>query len=450
MATAEGERGIGAMKRAKWVRTGSAVAAALWLVAAWPGSALAGSGSSVPAYRTAEGAKKVEGAESSADGPSLTPGIYTDSIGRGQKLYYSVALDEKSNAYLSAVAAPRPGARVAYGDGVKVTLESTDNTSCGQGGDPTFEADRAVRPIADYAAREIEQDGSCQEAGTYLLAVERTSAISSDQGRWPIEIRFMTEPGVKAGTSGQPGEASWSSATPTPPIGEAKVREGGTGFNDASVLAAGVWKDRLSPGETHFFAIPVDWGQQLFATAEFANAPATGHSGFSAPGARIELYNSARGQVIDDSTSYTGEQTVLRFGTAPAAYANRFSDHGRDVTRMRFAGRYYLAVSVHPDVARLVRGKVPVTLRLTVRGKRQQGPTYIGDPVKAGFGLSGDDGTGTSGGGAGKKLIGFAGIGAGTVLVLCLGGWALVSRRRVAADSAPPRAGEQFGPPPAW
>lgn len=50
------------------------------------------------------------------------------------------------------------------------------------------------------------------------------------------------------------------------------------------------------------------------------------------------------------------------------------------------------------------------------------------------------------------KLVAAAGIGAGTVLVLGLGVWTLLARRRTAAlpGQGPGQVPGQYGPPPAW
>ncbi|MCM2578473.1 hypothetical protein [Streptomyces meridianus] len=442
-------------------RLGLAGMAVLCAVAAAQGQAMAGTGGNPRAYG-AEG-KAVHGGAGGDRATPLGPGQYTDSIGPGERLYYTVDLDAKSSAFLSATAAPRPGTGVAsYGDGITVRLRSSSGEHCSEksvgfsGGDESY-------PIADYASRTMNPGPSarCQKAGPYLFSVERKGRESSDAGRWPLEIRFVNEPGAPGETTTPPAEGSWSSDPPVPPSGTPKRARGGSGFNDAGPIADGVWKDRVRPGETRFYRVPVDWGRQLFAAAEIPDTEKAAASGYVSNAVGLTLHNPARGHVTDDFESYRGEQVGSAVGTAPVAYNNRF-DAQSSVSAVRFAGWYYLAVTVHRDVTQFFDGEVPVTLRIDVEGERTAAPEYDGDAAEAGFAVTDEDleaaknGTAPAGGlSAGTlRVIGAAGIGTGTALALGLAGWTLVARRRAAAgipatQQPPPQEG-RFGPPPGW
>ncbi|BBJ42384.1 hypothetical protein SSPO_051020 [Streptomyces antimycoticus] len=119
------------MKDRRKVRAGLAAVAALCTVAAAPGTSLADGADGARAYETR--GTRISGADADSGAPSLAAGrTYVDSLGPGEKRYYGVTLDTKSAAYVSAVAAPQPGADVtSYRDGVKVTLESPDGGICG-------------------------------------------------------------------------------------------------------------------------------------------------------------------------------------------------------------------------------------------------------------------------------------------------------------------------------
>ncbi|MGP3952221.1 hypothetical protein [Streptomyces sp. 7N604] len=256
----------------------------------------------------------------------------------------------------------------------------------------------------------------------------------------------MSEPGVK-GTAPTTPPTSWNSASPTPPTGQGQSRKGGTGFNDAPALDAGVWKDQLRPGETRFYRVPLDWGQQLSGSLELANATVTEDSGFAATGLSYELYNTARGRVDSDTSSYDGEQTAMVAGpTAPVTYTNRYNS-STDVSPMQVAGWYYLAVSLHPDVREFTKGDISLTLRLNIDGEPKPGPQYDGDAAAAGFGITDEDREAAEKGETAAdseqsgtmKLVAAAGIGAGTVLLVGLGVWMLVARRR-APGGAPAAA----------
>ncbi|WP_461030455.1 hypothetical protein, partial [Streptomyces sparsus] len=415
----------------------------------WPASAsadptaepTAGSTAEPPAYRMAADAEPVEGTASSSDGPELKPGIYTDSIGRGEERFYSVELDDVSTVYLSAVAAPKPGSKVAsFGEGLEMELTTTSGERCDTAGKATFSGDGISYPIGDYAARRIGGGiDRCQQAGPYLFSVKRDGPGTSDPGRWPLEIRFMTEPGLDGSVPGPPGKGSWSSEPPTPPTGTSRQASGGTSLNDAGAVGAGVWKDTVRAGETRFYRVPVDWGQQLFAYAELPNAQRKQDSYDLVPRAfGFHLFNPPRADVIDDNfESYKGEQASAELATRPVEYGNRYGDEGRGIST---AGWYYLAVTLHPDLTQFFPDGATVTLRVDLRGEAKEGPGYRGDAAAAGFGvteedraaaekgLSADD---SAGSGAGTwRLVGWSAIGAGSALVLGLGAWMLVARLR--------------------
>lgn len=418
---------------------GLAAMAMLCAVTAAPGQAWAdpakGPGK-LPVYKTADGAKKVRGTKSSAAAPMIEPGIFTDTIKPGEELYYRVALDGRSSAFVSTVAAPKPGGVVKYGDGIEVSLRGTDGTDCA-GNDVLFGSSKQTRPIAAYAFRKIEKNATCQQAGAYYYVVKRTSDPDSDRTPWPIEILFMEEPGLN---SPVPTDAptAWNSASPLPPTGPGQEREGGTGFNDARPLEGGVWKDELKPGETRFYQVPLDWGQQLSITAELANAPRmTKPSGYAVDGLTVDLYNTARGQVDSDRTGYDGKPKSVTLGpTAPVAYNNRFATPG-DVSGVCVTGWYYLAVTLGEEAGEFTSGAVPLTLRLNIRGKRTSGPQYAGDPVAAGFGVTDADRDAADKGltspeserSGTLKLVAAGGLGTGTILLLGLAVWTFLARR---------------------
>ncbi|NLU76082.1 hypothetical protein HCC61_26115 [Streptomyces sp. HNM0575] len=440
----------------------SAAAAALCLLAAMTGQAVAApadGGRDVPAYETDADAEQIKGTAGSGDAPEIRPGSYTDTIGRGDKRYYRVDLDAKSSAFISAVAAPKPGARVkGVGEGLKIQLESVDGSTCDGSAEPQFAADNEAHPIADYATRIIGADDECQKAGSYLFSVERESPANSDPARWPLEIRYMSEPGLKGGPGAAPPapEESPGSAEETPaPVtaGESRKAHGGNGFSDAGALAKGVWKDRIRPGETRFYRVPVDWGQRLNAAVELGSAsspgeyPPTIYDGFG-----VTAYNPARGQFDNPSfVSYSPDKSAQAgVYTPPVDFASRFAYSGSEPC---VAGWHYLAVRVSPQLAKYFKSTAPLTLRIDVIGKAEKGPDYAGDAQAAGFGVGEDDREqaekGQSAAEAERsdtlRIVAYAGIGAGVLLILVLAAWTLVARRRAGAGPGPGSEGGVFG-----
>ncbi|WP_208878362.1 hypothetical protein [Streptomyces armeniacus] len=429
-------------------RGGVAAAAALCAVAALPGTATADPGD-LPAYRTADDTEPRKGTASSADGPRLAKGgTYSDEIGPSEKKYYSVELDAKSTPWLSAVAQPKPGSKVAFAEGLTLTLEATDGTECASN-DVDFGADGAARPLAVNVARVTEPDGDCQEPGVYNLSVERAAESTSDPSKWPLELRFMQEPGLKNVTStSPPEEGDLPTGAPDLPTGEARDIKGGTGFNDAAGMDAGVWKDRLRPGETRWYRVPVDWGQQLVMSAEFGTTQTTDDTAYAGDGVRVDLYSPARGHIGGEGAMYSADEPEQVPAAAhPVTYLSRYS-YGDAAANASVAGWYYVSVHAHAEVGKFAKGAVPVTLRTTLKGKPKAAPAYDGDATEAGFGVTGDDKEQAEKGqtaaqadeGDNLKLVAYAGIGAGTVLIAGLAVWTLTARRRAAAAGGAPGA----------
>ncbi|MFJ8073538.1 hypothetical protein ACIQ7Q_06235 [Streptomyces sp. NPDC096176] len=417
--------------------------AAVCVVAALPGQSWA-AGEPSPYVFDSE-AKPVQGTPVNSNGPELTPGsTYKDSIKPGEKRYYRIDLDDKTNAYVSAVAVPEPGAKVSYADQLEVSIEDSSGGECSDG-EAKFGSAAYARPVADYASRRIEKDSSsCQEAGAYYVLLERSSETTSIPGPWDVELLYVSEPGLKsAGPTAAP--ESWPSASPAAPAGGPQTRHGGTSFHDSTSLKQGEWKDEIKPGQTLFYRVPVDWGQQIFAGADLANSPKG--DGLKSVGNALvlALYNPARGFVDDESSMYyDGKQKSISLDPLPpVVYENRY-DSDDSSGAMRFAGWYYLSVTLSPEIAEAYgKAPIPLTLRVNVKGEPQGAPAYAGPADD--FRVTEDDQAAAESGknaeGTAKSdtmaVVAAAGIGAGTVLLLGLGAWTLLARRRVPADGEP-------------
>ncbi|MFE5736782.1 hypothetical protein [Streptomyces celluloflavus] len=422
--------------------------AALAVVTALPGTAGVASAGEVPAYRTADGATATTGTPSAADAPRLTPGMHTDSIGRGERKYYAVTLDDRTSAYFSAVAAPRPGTKVQdYGDQLAISVQDSGGGTCGPVAHPSFHSGGAAYPIADYAVRRIGADRTdCQKAGPYYLVISRKGTAASGPGSWPVEIGYLAEPALKGGTPDRPVDGTWSSAAPAPPSDtDKRDARGGTGFNDAGSVAKGVWQDRIRPGEARFYRVPVDWGQQLNVSAELPNstladstagAAATGVTKYVPNALGLSLFNPARGAVRDNNfVSYSGRPAAAREFTAPVAYGNRLHPTGA-VSAMRFAGWYYLEVTLNPGMAQYFPEGADLTLRVDVLGTAQAGPGYsrpTGEfsvtPTDRDMADKGQPAQGAAKSGT-LMAVASAGIGTGVTLLLGLVVWTVVARRK--------------------
>ncbi|MCH0538758.1 hypothetical protein I3F58_04130 [Streptomyces sp. MUM 203J] len=416
-----------------------ATGALLGLVAAQDAraeSAAPGGGSSY-SYGFAEDARTLQGASSTGDAPPLEQGaVYRASLEKDATLIYRVDLDAGTQAYASAVAVPPTGTEIMFQDGIKVALQDQDGNNCSST-DTGFGSARFSRPIAAYASRRLDgKDGDpCQGAGSYFFVVERKGEDGSSADPWDVEIRLTPEPKLaEAGPTTAP--SVWPSASPDAPAGGPRERQGGSGFHTAPGLEQGEWSDKIEPGESRFYRVPVDWGRQLFVSANLGSSPG---DGYVSDALKATLYSPALGLVGSmDSLYYSGKQQTIAFEPLPpVAYENRFSSD-TETSAMRFAGWYYLRVTLNPEVGEKF-GDHPygLTLKVDLEGKAEAGPRYAGD---AGiFKVTEDDlraaAEGQSGPqaaerGSAMRVLAVGGIGTGTVLLTGLGVWTLMGRRR--------------------
>ncbi|MGA5145291.1 hypothetical protein ACPCSF_09625 [Streptomyces griseoincarnatus] len=393
----------------------------------------------VPTYAFTEDARRIEGAVSTADAVELEPGrTYRSTLPPDAKVFFRLELDDTETAYASATAVPPPGTGVAVADGVKVTVEDADGRSC-DGDTAIFGAPGSPHPVAAWAMREISPRRSlCAEAGTYYVTVERASpdARGASPDPWELELDTVSEPGTKT-PDGTAAPGAWESATPAPVQGTAQRRSGGAGFAQAARLGEGVWRDDIRPGQTLFYQVPVDWGRQLHATAELGSS-GTDASRYFASALALDVYNPVRGHVEDLSVGYNGGQKSKPLKPLPpVAYENRYAS-GQQVSAVRFAGAYYLVAHLSPEVAEdYGDGPVPLTLRVRLGGAARKGPDYAGGTVPADvFTVDGGAASGGAGGAGDETLyrvLAAGGIGTGSALVVGLGVWTVVARRRGAA-----------------
>ncbi|MFE3488488.1 MULTISPECIES: hypothetical protein [Streptomyces] len=422
-------------------RVVAAVLAAVCAVAALPGQARA-AGPGVYAFDP--DAKNVQGATTNVEASTLDEGVpYRSMIKPGEKLYYRVTLDDASAAYVSAVAVPGDSGEVAYGDGINVSLRETDDTSCGSER-ANFGSGEYARPIAAYVSRTIKEGGStCQESGQYDVLVERESKDASNSEAWGLELRFLEEPRLRSGVAmPTDGPESWPSASAKPLTGKQQKRSGGAGYSEATSLENGRWQDTVAPGQTRFYRVPVDWGQQIHATAELSNSTGTSTE-FVGNALTLSLDNPAQGHVSNATLSYSGGPASASLRPLPpVAYRNRF-DSSTQVSTMRFAGWYYLSVSLSPKLKEFYGSEpIPFELAVQVKNKAEASP-YEGDAGV--FGVTDQDREVARKGKNAREaaqsgpmtVVAAAGIGTGSVLLLGLGVWTLLARRRAAATPAP-------------
>ncbi|MGW7423311.1 hypothetical protein ACWGJB_25285 [Streptomyces sp. NPDC054813] len=422
--TAAGRRGIG--------RTAALALAAL-LTALLPASPVAADDGS--GYAFAPDARTITGASGTAAAVPLEPGTtYRSTLPEKGELYFRLELAAGSTAYVPVTAVPPADATVSASDGIGVSIEDANGVSCGYDG-ARFGAGLSPRPVTALGRRDTGK-ALCQDAGTYYVIVERLASGSrtTTPGSWDLEIAPVTEPGLaRAGATTAPG--TWNSASPEPLADDPRRRTAGAGFATARTLDTGVWQTGITPGQTLYYAVPVDWGQQLHTTVELGSTSGDTH-GYVNAALNLSLYNPVRGYVDDISLGYDGTQKASSLAPLPpVAYANRYAVSGEE-NSVRFAGAYYLVVHLTGQTADTFgQGPYDVTLRVRVDGTPNSGPDYAGSPVPKGV----FDPPSVQGGGlvaaagdhdtTAMRVLAAGGIGTGTALLLVLGVWTLTARR---------------------
>ncbi|WP_327184029.1 hypothetical protein [Streptomyces sp. NBC_01334] len=414
----------------------------------------------VPSYAFADDVRSAPATTGTTGAARLEPGAtYRSSLRGEDKAYYRLELDGMSDVYVSVTAIPRAGSPLSAGDGISVAVQDADSVTCSSDS-VTVGTAVSPQPLTAWGARELlPGKGLCQKAGTYYVVVERTDTGSgtgsgeedtdlSDGRSWDLELAPVSEaPLAKAAATRVP--EVWDSSTPTPPVDEPVSVRGGAGFAEAAAVTQGVRSDEIVPGQTLFYKVPVDWGQQLSATVDLGSAEK--NSGYVVDALEMTLYNPVRASVKDTGIGYGGSQKSASLPPAPpVGYANRYAP--TDPTKsLRFAGSYYLVVHLAAQVAdRFGEGPYGLTLRVRLGGSTQAGPGYARQSVPRGFfdvgapdpvpsgdgGLAGADasGGGAPGGDPAMKAVAVGGIGTGSVLLMVLGVWTLTARRRAAAQ----------------
>lgn len=385
----------------------------------------------------------------------------------GAKAYFRLELDDVSNVYVAVTAIPRAGSVLSAGEGISVSLQDADSASCSHDS-ATVGASKSPQPVTAWGARELlPGKGVCKGSGTYYVVVEHTGrhtgtgtetgtgtgastgTTSGESESWDLEIAPVSEPSLrKAGATSVPED--WNSATPTPPAGRPEAVRGGAGFARATAVRQGAWSDEIAPGQTLFYKVPVDWGQQVSASVDLGSADKD--SGYVVDALDMTLYNPVRAKVNEASVGYGGSQKSAALPPVPPVrYVNRYAPTN-PAKSLRFAGAHYLVVHLAAQVGeRFGAGPYGLTLRVRVGGRTEAAPGYAGrsaprgffdvgapDPeLAAGTGPSGGaagGGTASGGGGPAMKAVAVGGIGAGSVLLSVLGVWTLTARRRSAAQ----------------
>ncbi|BAU95400.1 hypothetical protein N24_1138 [Corynebacterium suranareeae] len=222
---------------------------------------------------------------------------------------------------------------------------------CTHVSDDNFTPGLAVRGIqsATVVSKEIGSD-DCDTDAIYL-EISR-SGDYFDGETIPTEITIERFGKVDDTTIGEVTETT-DVELPAASTSEATEATPGQWFDSPTELDAAGEKvtATIVPGETHFYALPVDYGQQLRGGIRTTFSQVVG----SQLGDRLYLqaFNPSRAEVDLTNSSPTSKEleTLETFGyVAPVSYANMFADGARNKNHSGTwqGGTQYLAVTYLP------------------------------------------------------------------------------------------------------
>lgn len=413
---------------------------------------------SVDGYRLK--GEKIRGGSEAGEAAKLGSGSgqYLDTIGPGEKRWYSVRMDGARTANFAATAVPKPGSVVDDLDGLHTELAppGPSGSSCVSSTEHFGQHEGGV-PLVAGVSRIPGSGGStgrCDRGpGRYLLSVERVSSDDdgrSDAARWPLELTYAVEKPLKRGTTpaqSEPGLGAGGKDAKLPQ-GNPKKVSGGTGFNDAARIGKGVWRDKVLPSQTLWYRVPVGWGQQLRYDVEFSNEPTAQEPSTEYSFSRTDTYTPQRQPVsgageLTNRVSYDGDPGKVSGGTVPVSWTNRF-ESGTHVIPVHTAGDYYISVTLGANASRIAENPdIGVTLRVDVKGEAKAGPQHDAPAAKVSEADAVSDGKGGGADGVARKGSGEGGApvvaavagGAGLLLLAGLAAWFVAARRGTGGGS---------------
>jgi Ca-activated chloride channel family protein len=320
----------------------------------------------------------VEGGDDAAGAPQLDPGRYLDTIGDGGETEtYLVGPAAGSSVHLSATDRPT-NVSLSDSEQVEIVLSSSEGDVCTQArGVGTGAFDR-LTPITAAVTVSGEELGRCG-TGPYVVSVNRVDG----SGVKPLEVTYLEEPGVsdtaalpEPARSGEHPARGAVTGAPSPVFGSPS-------FTAAPLLEPGVYEDSILVGETLFYGVELDWGQQLVCDVEFGRSRSVNESlGSRNPTATVRAYGPLHvgffdaSQLERDHRLFNASRAVrVRHVTPPVRYLNRTGD--ASVSPASVPGTYFCAAFLNGDSGHASAGEVPLLVSVDVAGTAGEGaPTY--------------------------------------------------------------------------
>ncbi|MGO3697945.1 MAG: vWA domain-containing protein [Corynebacterium casei] len=271
--------------------------------------------------------------------------------------YFRVAVPEGHNAMISVTGIPQRDATgsVASGSDGSVRVNAAEVSNHMDGSDCRADESMTVwrgnvdmrnlfptEPMTSFI--DGEEVGNCDMeewiVGHTFTAGTDGELVGEELG---VEVNIYYEPVPPENVIQLEGDfGSLAQESPDVKFGEAQGVENGTSFNDAPEIEPGTYKNSIVAGETHYYKIPVEWGQ----VPEMAIRNRLNENIDSA-WLSLQLVNPVKSVVEDTYNSqHTSNDTDVShlMSDRPLRYNNRNANAGGD--RTSIAGDHFIAVSL--------------------------------------------------------------------------------------------------------
>ena len=327
--------------------------------------------------------KPITGAESEAAAPAITAGDWLDKLGGLDKarseLFYTLRRTiPGSTIHVSAsirTSADRDSLRLRIFSPDGVQCASTSDSQVGSSG-PIIAASLAAPGTRDW-------DKSCSENDDFIIVITRgldnRGGLFAGDDTVPVEIRVIEEPPVVS-VNDLPKAQDTAELTKLSFADPEKIT-GGQSFAQATeVEDGGSYSGTLVPGEVQIFAVDLDWGQHLSASARTPVLSKRLSQEVRGKSVRLNLktYSPSRARSNDviksrDGSVLSSSGSRIDAITAPVTYRHResYTDTRQGTSQ---SGTYLIAVSLQVDDGK--QYQVPFNLAIAVGGSVAGAPTY--------------------------------------------------------------------------
>lgn len=319
----------------------------------------------------------VEGGPQPASATEISDGRWLDTVGDSSTEHYRLLDPESGTLHLAATVRP---IGPDFDDDIEVnlTVSALDGVECADGvsADVPSPNTAGVPVTASYSLSAADRK-ECGP-GPYTWAVDVPDLEMTHQ----LELSVRSEPAVEA-TDGLPPAASDKEyeVPPASPTADAVAVIGAPSFAGAPALEPGRYTDTIRSGESLFYRVAANWGQQVACDATVLADPTIG----SSAKVSIQAYGYQRGRIRAGDQKHQGlydgtEDVAIRTSTPPVRYLNRTSASA-STRAAAMAGDYFCSVSL----AGAPQGFVaPVGFTVRVVGEPGVGvPTYLDEPESA-------------------------------------------------------------------